>query len=344
MDETIGLKTCNVCNMEKPVTEFYFRKERNEYRSNCKKCKPLISKEQIAQRMLLPTKVCKHCSIEKPVSEYQKAGGGKWLQPYCKPCDAERKKKHRSENIEEITKKHKQYYQDNKEVITEKTKKYRDKNIDAVRKRSRAYREANLETVRKKQKEYNRLNSEMLNKKHLARYYNDREKYLSKFKEYRDSRTPEQVAAKKLYDRQYKKNNKEKYAKWRTDNIESLRAYRRADQAKRMSDVNYKLKKNLRSRLRIALKGIAKSNTTEKLLGCTIQYFQEHIQKQFIDGMSWDNYGRKGWHVDHKKPCAEFDLRITEEQNKCFHYSNLQPLWWYDNLKKGANYQEQQVA
>ena len=48
--------------------------------------------------------------------------------------------------------------------------------------------------------------------------------------------------------------------------------------------------------------------------------------------------------IDHIKPCIKFDLRNPEEQRKCFHFTNLQPLWWYDNLKKGANYQEQKVA
>jgi len=54
----------------------------------------------------------------------------------------------------------------------------------------------------------------------------------------------------------------------------------------------------------------------------------------FIAGMSWANYGE--WHIDHKKPCALFDLRDTDQQRACFHYSNLQPLWAFDNRSKGA--------
>jgi hypothetical protein len=50
--------------------------------------------------------------------------------------------------------------------------------------------------------------------------------------------------------------------------------------------------------------------------------------------MTWDNYGKKGWHVDYILPCASFDLTKEEEQKKCFHYTNLQPLWWLDNIKK----------
>ena len=69
------------------------------------------------------------------------------------------------------------------------------------------------------------------------------------------------------------------------------------------------------------------------LLGCTIQEARNHIEKQFIDGMSWENYGK--WHIDHIKPCASFDLTKENDQRKCFHYTNLQPLWAKDNLVKG---------
>lgn len=50
--------------------------------------------------------------------------------------------------------------------------------------------------------------------------------------------------------------------------------------------------------------------------------------------MSWENYGVGGWHIDHIIPCASFELTDGDEQRKCFHYSNLQPLWWFHNLEK----------
>jgi HNH endonuclease. len=55
--------------------------------------------------------------------------------------------------------------------------------------------------------------------------------------------------------------------------------------------------------------------------------------------MSWDNYGRDGWHIDHIRPCASFDLTDPEQQRQCFHYTNLQPLWAADNIRKGAKWQ-----
>lgn len=55
--------------------------------------------------------------------------------------------------------------------------------------------------------------------------------------------------------------------------------------------------------------------------------------------MSWENRGNFGWHVDHIKPCASFDLTKPEEQAKCFHYTNLQPLWARENIAKGDKYE-----
>jgi hypothetical protein len=59
-----------------------------------------------------------------------------------------------------------------------------------------------------------------------------------------------------------------------------------------------------------------------------------HLESQFQQGMTKDNYGK--WHVDHITPCARFDLTQPTEQKKCFHYTNLQPLWAEQNLKKGC--------
>lgn len=98
------------------------------------------------------------------------------------------------------------------------------------------------------------------------------------------------------------------------------------------SDLNFRIKTNIRNRIRMALKRNTKSATTNELIGCEICFLKTHLEKLFTDGMSWDNYGQ--WEVDHIIPCASFDFTIHEHQKKCFHYSNLQPLWKEDNMIK----------
>lgn len=100
-------------------------------------------------------------------------------------------------------------------------------------------------------------------------------------------------------------------------------------------DINFKLAGGLRSRISTTLRGIAtKSKRTIALLGCSVEHLRKHLEKQFATGMTWENYGLKGWHIDHKRPCASFDLTQPEQQRLCFHYTNLQPLWALDNLRK----------
>jgi len=93
---------------------------------------------------------------------------------------------------------------------------------------------------------------------------------------------------------------------------------------------------SLRTRIYCALKGINKSASTIKLLGCSIKDFLVHLESQFEFGMTFKNYGL--WEIDHIKPCSKFDLTKPAQQRKCFHYTNLQPLWWKDNLSKGNKY------
>ena len=89
-----------------------------------------------------------------------------------------------------------------------------------------------------------------------------------------------------------------------------------------------------------------KSQSTEKkghtlqFLGCSRDDLLKHLEGQFEDGMTWENYGVHGWHIDHIKPCVAFDLTNIAEQAECFHYTNLQPLWAKDNISKGATWDE----
>lgn len=92
----------------------------------------------------------------------------------------------------------------------------------------------------------------------------------------------------------------------------------------------------LRSRLYHALRGAPKADHTLVLTGCTVDELKTHLERKFTEGMTWFNHGLKGWHIDHIRPCASFDLTDPSQQRQCFHYSNLQPMWATDNFKKGT--------
>jgi len=122
---------------------------------------------------------------------------------------------------------------------------------------------------------------------------------------------------------------------YNVNNKDSINNYRRSYSTnRRRNDLTYKLGANLRHRVNMAVKGFVKSKTTMELVGCTIEELTQYLESQFTGNMSWDNYGKGGWHVDHIVPCSAFDLSDPVEQKQCFHYTNLQPLWESDNLAK----------
>jgi len=137
------------------------------------------------------------------------------------------------------------------------------------------------------------------------------------------SAKPEVKARKKEYNAKYKAKPENK-AKKNTRNKERYN-----------SEKNYKLTRILRARQLDALKGNSKSASSLELLGCSVDEALQHLENQFQPGMTWDNWTLDGWHVDHIKPCASFDMEDEDQQKECFHYSNLQPLWAKDNLEKG---------
>ena len=100
------------------------------------------------------------------------------------------------------------------------------------------------------------------------------------------------------------------------------------------SDNNFRLIRILRSRILDALKGKSKSKKTKELIGISIEGLIKYLESKFKPGMSWKK--RNLIHIDHIRPCASFDLTDPKQQAKCFHYTNLQPLWAKENLSKGA--------
>jgi hypothetical protein len=167
-----------------------------------------------------------------------------------------------------------------------------------------------------------------LRAKRKERYIRDRQKRISKRKEYYYKNKESCIKSVTAYQ----KNNKHK-----------VRTQQRVHHNERMkSDPGYAILKSLRTMVSAAVKrGGKKCKRTMDLVGCSMDVLLRHLESKFLEGMSWSNYG--SWHIDHKIPCAAFDMSIHEEQRKCFHYTNLQPLWGVDNQKKGAKIIYEQV-
>lgn len=142
------------------------------------------------------------------------------------------------------------------------------------------------------------------------------------------------LAAAKRWREKNRKKQRAACAAWRKKN----RAYiNEKDRERCAKDPAYKLGRQLRNRIRGAVKdqSATKSAASAKLTGCDIQFLMGYLEARFKPGMKWSNYGTV-WEIDHRIPCASFDLTDESHQRSCFHYSNLQPLFRQHNREKHA--------
>lgn len=131
-------------------------------------------------------------------------------------------------------------------------------------------------------------------------------------------------------------------SKWKKANRNKVNAATRTrEKIRYKTDIKFKLAKTLRNRFKEVLK-TKKSKSALKLLGCSLDEFKIHIEQQFQVGMTWDNHGQFGWHMDHIKPLCSFDLTDSEQVKQAFHYTNIRPLWWSDNLGRNKPKYEQE--
>jgi hypothetical protein len=150
-------------------------------------------------------------------------------------------------------------------------------------------------------------------------------------------KTPEIRLNKYNYNQKYYKKNKIKLRNY-SNNYRKTHKFSINEKFnfRYKNDIRFKLNCNLHTRINLAIKGTSKSLFTMSLIGCEIDYLMYRLQLKFQPGMTWDNYGKDGWEVDHIIPCASFDLTKPKQQKECFHYSNLQPLWSINNKEKGV--------
>ena len=185
------------------------------------------------------------------------------------------------------------------------------------------------ECEKKRQKQYREENKEKLFLYGRKYREKNREKMVENGKAYRE----ENKEKMKEWQRQYYQENKEVIL---CRNIARRAEINQRRRLRYSQEPEYKLMSNMRKRIWHALKGGVKSDVTMSLIGCSIGELKNYIECQFVEGMTWGNYGE--WHVDHIRPCASFDFSDPEQQRVCFHFTNLQPLWAVDNFKKHASY------
>lgn len=180
------------------------------------------------------------------------------------------------------------------------------------------YNELNKKNRKTYQQEYYLKNKDSILIK-TKKYYIENKPYYNEYSKqwYKQNTDRHKTLSKTYFD-----NNKDKIA-------ENIRNRRR-------TDINFRIQCNLSRRMHHALKGHTKSKSTIELLGCSIEEFKTHIEQQFKEGMSWDNYGNKktDWSLDHILPCSKFNLTNEQEQRDCCNYKNLQPMWHIENIKK----------
>jgi len=184
---------------------------------------------------------------------------------------------------------------------------YKDpiKNKEKARERGMRWEKNNPDKSKEKQKRYRIKNHDKIIKRHRKWYAEHTEKALAATE------------------------------KWRKENPEKIRVQRRIWKNKKYhSNIQYKLIEILRSRLRLALRNNQKKGSTIDLLGCTIEEFKIYIENKFKEGMTWNNWSIKGWHIDHIIPLYHFDLSHEDQLRKACHYTNLQPMWAVENLRK----------
>jgi hypothetical protein len=275
-------------------------------------------------------------------------------------------KKYRIDHYDDLNKRRKEWRNNNKDITRDRDKRYREKMksrkaedivVPGIKKCSNCEKTMISDEFFRDRTSKDGLNiycKACTKIKHQKSYQKHKEKIKIDGKKYREKNKEKIFKRQQLYYQKNKSRIQEYKREYRIKNIEKIEAKRKIYNSthkehikkyfrnRRKNNLDYRILNNLRGRLYYALKsqGSMKIMSTIDLVGCSVDELKLHIQKQFKNKMTFDNYGigLNKWSIDHIIPCAYFDLTKTEEQKKCFHYTNLMPLWNRDNFKKNSMY------
>lgn len=252
-------------------------------------------------------KTCRICDIAKPFEEFlprkdQKDG----LHFYCRPCLKVKKAESYQRNREKALAAMSAYRKANPEKVAAAKKRCYEAKPEQYAARAKAKYDANPAFYSEKSKEWVKAN---------------RDRYEANHKAYREA------------NREVLSNKSGVYRRANKDKVNALSL--RYIKARYKVDAVFALKLLCRRRLGFALakRGFGKDSKTEAVLGCSFLELVAHLESQFLPGMTWENRGKYGWHVDHRVPLAS--ARDKAGVERLCHYTNLQPLWAEDNWSKG---------
>ena len=225
----------------------------------------------------------------------------------CKNCQREQSNSWRAKNKERISRVNAEYFKNNQEKVLEANRSWYRANNESVLARTKKYKEDNAEFYKQYYLQYGKDNKEKIKQKSKQHYENNKEKITQK-------------------NKKWKKENREKYREY----IRKNQRERRLNPANRVNaavsvGIYHSLKKNKKGR------------GWESLVGYKLADLMSHLESQFSPGMTWDNYGFWGWHIDHIRPISSFNIKSNScsEFKKCWALENLQPLWRRENISKG---------
>jgi len=192
--------------------------------------------------------------------------------------------------------KNKKWRKDNPQKTKDYSKKSREKNRETIRIRNRKYEKSNREKIRTRSKKWRTKNSEKIKAKDKKYYHENYERNKKRRKEYM-----------KIYKREKSRN-----------------------------DPIYRLNSNVRTNIWRSLKGEKGKRRWETLVNYTLEDLRKHLESQFKDGMTWQNYGKSGWEIDHRIPISLFNIKSYNSKGfkKCWALENLQPMWEKENITK----------